>query len=416
MLRTGAKWKSRISVSKTRTIPQSHHQILYRLSSCSSLICKDAQCRRAHGLQVGQNLHGRLTMGAEWIEFKPSLRDELISRAQVGEINPEQAEAEAAANGLPPFATTPPFPAFDPQRDSRWSIAMGLAWIAWADMGLVRDQNAEFRSQRMRWVPRRWNWPNSDGTGFTAVEGWFLETRPAPTPTMLSLREEYMKERNTLPSSTRMSVRDAEAALWGALSEGRMVAEALNSEGKPVDIPEREWSYLLWVEGGHTGCLISNNASDQKDAYSDVKLKRDDLLRLWPAVKDKPLFHERQAFIEVSMFAPMEDQASSAGYVPLCVALHWIMAKGGTWSVRLDDVAAWTAAVAQVHPLICEGTLELIGQPRGETFTRPFQSSAFSLVRIRAPVDDFSRPAFECSRARCLLLLRGRGKLAQWLQ
>jgi hypothetical protein len=323
-------------------------------------------------------------MGAEWIEFKPSLRDELISRAQVGEITPEQAEAEAAATGLPPFATTPALPAFDPLRDNRWSIAMGLAWIAWADMGLVRDQNAEFRSQCMRWVPRRWNRPNSEGTGFTAVEGWFLETRPAPTPTMLSLREGYMKERKTLRSSTRMSVRDAETALWGALSEGSMVAEAFNGEGKPVGIPEREWSYLVWVESGDAGCL-RYNASDRKDAYYDVKLKRDDLLRLWPAVKNKPLFHERQAFIEASMFAPM---ATSAGYVPLCVALHWIMAKGGMRSVRLDDVAAWTAAVAQVHPLICEGTLVLIGQPRGETFTRPFPSFAFSLVRILTPVDD----------------------------
>jgi hypothetical protein len=42
------------------------------------------------------------------------LRDELISKARVGEVTPEQAEAEAKAAGLPPFESQPGRAEFDP--------------------------------------------------------------------------------------------------------------------------------------------------------------------------------------------------------------------------------------------------------------------------------------------------------------
>src|SRR5262249_2698742 len=66
-----------------------------------------------------------------------------------------------------------------------------------------------------------------------------------------------------------------------ALSEGHTTAEGLDRDGKPVDIAQREWSYLnLYENDGHDSLRYC--AYDRFDAFTSVKLKRDDLLRLWP--------------------------------------------------------------------------------------------------------------------------------------
>jgi hypothetical protein len=98
-------------------------------------------------------------MKAEWIDFEPTLRDKILSKARYGEITPQQAEAEAAANGLPPLEQKPPLPAFDPLNESHWSLVMAIAWIVWRDIDAVRDQNAEFRKRCTRWVWQRWKAP-----------------------------------------------------------------------------------------------------------------------------------------------------------------------------------------------------------------------------------------------------------------
>src|SRR5215831_4718598 len=93
-------------------------------------------------------------MEAHWTTFVPSPRDHLITRAGLGRITPEQAEA--VSNGLEPFAQQPKMPAFNPLEKSYWSLSMTIAWIAWRDLSLVRAQDAEFRSHCKQWVPRRW--------------------------------------------------------------------------------------------------------------------------------------------------------------------------------------------------------------------------------------------------------------------
>jgi hypothetical protein len=66
-------------------------------------------------------------MGAERTDYKPSRRDELISLARYGKITPAEAEAIAAAEGLPPFEQQPELPAFDPMIEPRWSIVMAVS-------------------------------------------------------------------------------------------------------------------------------------------------------------------------------------------------------------------------------------------------------------------------------------------------
>src|SRR5687768_9991396 len=74
-------------------------------------------------------------------------RNEIISLARYGKISPEEAENEAAAKGSKPFASQPEMPAFDPMQESRWTITMAIAWIAWRDTGLVRENSLEFSSE-----------------------------------------------------------------------------------------------------------------------------------------------------------------------------------------------------------------------------------------------------------------------------
>ena len=118
---------------------------------------------------------------------KQSLRDRLITQARYGEITPQQAEAEAAANGLDPFERTPHLPQFDPRLESRWSIVMALAWIAWRDFESVRAQVPEFRATCTYWIFREWNEPLNNGTEFALRKGWFLETWCRPTTFLLTL-------------------------------------------------------------------------------------------------------------------------------------------------------------------------------------------------------------------------------------
>jgi hypothetical protein len=223
-------------------------------------------------------------MCTERTDYKPSRRDELIALARYGKITPEEVEAIAAAKGLPPFEKRPELPAFDPMAEPRWSIVMAVAWIAWRDVALVRENGPEFRSESTCWVLREWNEPVEQGTAFARREGWFIERWPEATTIRLRYVERRMIAKGELPSSWQMSVDEAETALWRALPERHLIAEAMNSERQPIDVPQREWSYLKLFEDGKRD-VLKYDPLDWREPFSDVKLKRDDLLRLWPAPK-----------------------------------------------------------------------------------------------------------------------------------
>jgi hypothetical protein len=91
-----------------------------------------------------------------------------------------------------------------------------------------------------------------------------------------------MREAHRLPVTACLSVDDAEKELWRALSDGRLVAEALDAEGRLVDVPQREWSYLKLFEDGKRD-VLTYGPLDNHQPFTSLKLKRDDLRRIWPA-------------------------------------------------------------------------------------------------------------------------------------
>jgi hypothetical protein len=231
---------------------------------------------------------------------------------------------------------------------SRWTIVMAVSWIAWRDIRLVRENCRGFRSQSTHWIFREWNDPVNSGTAFARREGWFLETWSEATTVRLHLLETFLNANNELPSSSQMTVSEAEKALWQALSDGHLAAEALNSDRQPVDIPQREWSYLKLFEDRKRD-VLKHDALNKLEPFTDVKLKRDDLLSLWPGrSQDLAPYRDTERAIEAFMLEPISN-AEPAGYVPLCAALHWIMTSSDTRPASMNDQEAWASSVGMAR-------------------------------------------------------------------
>jgi hypothetical protein len=150
------------------------------------------------------------------------LRDALISRARVGDIDPQQAEAEARAAGLDPLASLADPDKFDPMRESRWTLIQAIAWIAWRDARLVMEQNAEYCANSTGWLFQEWNQPNPDGRTSTARKGWFVQRSPPSGLMLMALLDTHLRANDNLPKSAQMKPSEAEKELWQALSEDRL--------------------------------------------------------------------------------------------------------------------------------------------------------------------------------------------------
>jgi hypothetical protein len=312
-------------------------------------------------------------------------RDELISLARYGKVTSAEAEAEATAKGWPPFERRPSLPQFDPMAEPRWSLVMIVAWIAWRDLSLVREQNAGFRGECTHWIFREWQGPSDDGMKFERHAGWFLEPWSKATIARLSLFDRLLKNRAELPPARQMAVREAEIVLWRALSEGRLTAVGVNEAGRPVDIPERDWPYLKIYEEREAD-VLKFAALDPAAAYGNVSFKREDVLRLWPAVTYERVPLVDDGLIDPSMLQPMS-VAGTVGLIPLCSALQWIMTKGGTLRLAINDEPAWNSACDRLLPLIHEGQIELIGVRAGASAAETIPGHTLALVKVHAPLD-----------------------------
>ena len=313
-----------------------------------------------------------------------SVRDRLITLARFGKITPQQAEAKAAALGLPPFEKQPPVSALDPMREPRWPIVMAVAWIAWRDLDRTRQQSAPFRSECTHWLFQEWNQPVKGGTAFARRAGWFLETWSEPTTVRLSILEKMLQARDELPATKQMSVNDAEQELWRALSEGKLIAEGLDANGKPTDIPTREWPFLELYEDGRRD-VLKYDALDRQAPFTRVHLKRDDLMRIWPRVAVYQHADEYSMWtIEAAMIGPLSEQGNS-GYVPLCAAVQWIMCDAGA-RLAVMDQAAWDAAIQKLWPDIATGQIEMIGLPAGQSMPAHMLGHTLAIMKALPPL------------------------------
>jgi hypothetical protein len=215
------------------------------------------------------------------------LRDRLLMQAERGEITGKQAEEIAAAHGLEPFETKPQLPRFDPKLKSHWWIVMAVAWIAWRDFGLVREQDPDFCSACFHWIYRKWKDPGDSTAEPVERAGYFLEARLAPTVNRLALLEHILRAQGNVPSTAVMTIREAVDALLQALSKGSLVAQGFDANGAVVNIPSREWVYLrLREERGRD--VLRYDAVSRPEPFTVVTLGQSDLLGLWPTTGESP--------------------------------------------------------------------------------------------------------------------------------
>ena len=269
-----------------------------------------------------------------WENFEPNTRDLLIHRVRIGEITPDEAEAAADRDGFGPLATKPDRIDFDPAQMPYWSLPMALAWIAWRSAGEVREHCADYRENCLRWFPGSWNVPTNDGKEFERIDGYELRPLRRSTAVRLSLVELYLKSTKTLPPTCQMTIAKAEKELFRALAAGGLVAVAKDDAGKVVEIPQREWPYLELFEEQEVD-VLKRDALHAKPAFTDIKLSQQDLRRLW-----------QEFLVQPYMIEPMT-RAETAGYVPLCAALLWIMTDGGTIDRNLEDDKAWAGCTGR---------------------------------------------------------------------
>ena len=85
-----------------------------------------------------------------------------------------------------------------------------------------------------------------------------------------------------------MTIREAVAALWQALSKGSLIAQGFDAHGAVVEIPSREWVYLrLREERGRD--VLRYDAVSRPEPFTAVTLRQSDVLRLWPVTGEFPV-------------------------------------------------------------------------------------------------------------------------------
>jgi hypothetical protein len=216
------------------------------------------------------------------LRARANLHDDLIY-GRISDL--EEAQKIADANGLGPLNKAPDKSLYEPDRLSRWTLSMVVAWIAWRDLERVRDADDEYRRKCFEWIWKRWRGPENGGTEFAAYEGWWLERRKYQTISLLSI---VATDPDARPG--HHSVYEAKDLLWSAAEDGRIVGEGIR-EGKVVDIPSREWRFLGESEYQDKEVLVLyQNKKDSvfrrthdSATYHEVAFLRTRVLELWPA-------------------------------------------------------------------------------------------------------------------------------------
>jgi len=107
---------------------------------------------------------------------------------------------------------------------------------------------------------------------------------------------------------------------------------------------------------------------------------------LWPSITHQRAELVDHTVIDEGMIEPLASEGTN-GFVPLCVALHWIMTKGGALRLTVDDQEAWDTACEKLFPLIHEGTIGLLGRRSGRPPVEKIAGYSLALVKIVRPLN-----------------------------
>jgi hypothetical protein len=303
-----------------------------------------------------------------------SVRDDIIDKVRRGEMTPAQAEAEAVRLDVKPFAIVPEPARFDPFREPWWTLPMAVAWIAWRSTDRVREFWDPYRSECWDWQLREWR-NGSDGPVYA---GHFLEQRRPATLSLLSFVERHDSSQGLLPAGA-ISINDAKAKLWEALSEHALEATGISTDtGERTSIPACGWRNLRDLEERGRDALRVRDASGvwTDRGYNDVALRRQNIMAIWQPHRLEERRHELPALVK----------PEGPGYMPLYLAAQWIATRGGTVEIDPMELSIWQDAFAQLLPRLASEEIKVIGVRNGATET--ISALHFASCRVDYPYSD----------------------------
>lgn len=288
------------------------------------------------------------------------LRDTLIRQVEDGEIEPDVAEARAAAAGLSPLATVPPPDRFDPMSLGTWSLPMALAWIIWRKPEMVREWWDDYLQECRQWL-------------FIEVRGYRLRPREKASVAGLGYSENIDAVCNDAAESVRRlkTVQVAKAELWRMLELGAVSATAVNSvTGDKLVIGAAAWPDSKLIEYSTREELQTRHPVARCDG---IELSAQNVMDIWLRrldLKDT----------EPPLFPPV-----AGVYTPFFCVAHWIAAQGG---MRPGYLAreVWQEAYEQLLGEIVAGEHEVIGTGAGTP--ERIEPHVFAGCRVILPFDE----------------------------
>jgi hypothetical protein len=305
---------------------------------------------------------------------KVSRRDDLIDNVKYGRITPDEAEAEAVRLGLGKLASEPNGSQFDPMRETWWSLPMTVAWMAWRSPDRVREFWDTYRSECWDWHFREWR----NGPDGPVHAGHFLEQRRPATLLLLSLAESYDSAHGLLPHGA-ISINEAKAKLWEALSEHTLQATGISTDsGERVAIPDYAWRDLRDIEERGRDALRMREVSGvwSNRGYNDVALRRQNIMAIW-----QPHRLEERGYSLPALVKP-----EGPGYMPLYFAAQWIATCGGNLEIDPCDLPVWQNAFVQLLSRIASEQVAVTGVRQGER--ERVAGHVFANIQVDYPFSD----------------------------
>ena len=214
---------------------------------------------------------------------KSRLRDELISRAKLGEIPPEDAESEAMLVDCGPLELRPESLDLKPQTEDQWTLLMALVWIIERDPTAVCAVWIEARRAATHWVGSPL--AESDGTGAEDKKSW--ELKPLDPPTVGDVDAVVDEEAEFMLPPFIVPGHAARKDLWANLRSGRLPAQGKRSgTSERIDIPMSDWTDLDWLADRAASADTVGDRIENAPKYDDVSVSGQKVREIWPPLED----------------------------------------------------------------------------------------------------------------------------------
>ncbi len=214
---------------------------------------------------------------------KSRLRDELISRAKLGEITPEDAESEARLVDCGLLELRPETLDLDPGTENEWTLLMALVWIIERDPSAVRAVWNRARRDATEWVESPL--AESDGTGTEHKKSW--ELKPLDPPTVGEVDAVVEEAAAFMLPPFIVGGVGARGALWANLRSGRLHAQGKRGgTSERIDIPMSDWTDLDWLADRAASADTVGDRIENAPKYDDVSVSGQKVREIWPPLED----------------------------------------------------------------------------------------------------------------------------------